>query len=71
MGIPFPRLMGALQARDPDLVPWAWGVNGALSVVASVGAATLALSWGFRVTLGVGALMYLCAWVTSLSSDRQ
>ncbi|RME37483.1 MAG: hypothetical protein D6793_04115, partial [Thermoflexia bacterium] len=65
MGIPFPRLVGALQEREQDLVPWAWGVNGALSVVASVGAAMLALSWGFRITLVAGALMYLCAWLTT------
>lgn len=64
MGVPFPYLMGALQAREPRLVPWAWGVNGALSVVASVGAAAIALSWGFRITLGIGALAYLSAWLT-------
>lgn len=65
MGIPFPRLTGALQAQEPGLVPWAWGVNGALSVVASVGAAALSLSWGFRLTLGVGILAYLGAWLTA------
>ncbi len=65
MGMPFPRMVGALQVRFPALVPWAWGVNGALSVVASVGAAILALSWGFRVPLGAGTLAYLCAWAAA------
>lgn len=65
MGMPFPRLLGALQEREPALVPWAWGVNGALSVVASVLAALMALSWGFRVVLIAGAAAYLGARLTS------
>ena len=65
MGMPFPRLLGALQEREPALVPWAWGVNGALSVVASILAALLALSWGFRAVLVVGAAAYLGARLTS------
>lgn len=65
MGMPFPRLLGALQEREPGLVPWAWGVNGALSVVASVLAALMALSWGFRAVLIAGAAAYLGAGLTS------
>jgi spermidine synthase len=66
MGMPFPRLLGALQEREPALVPWAWGVNGALSVVASVLAALMALSWGFRAVLLAGAVAYLGARLTSV-----
>lgn len=58
MGMPFPRLLGKLQEEAPALVPWAWGVNGAVSVVASVLAALMALSWGFRAVLILGALAY-------------
>ncbi len=65
MGMPFPRLLEALQEREPGLVPWAWGVNGALSVVASVLAALMALSWGFRAVLIAGAAAYLGAGLTS------
>ncbi len=65
MGMPFPRLLGALQEREPALVPWAWGVNGALSVVASILAALMALSWGFRAVLVAGAVAYLGARLTS------
>lgn len=65
MGMPFPRLLGALQEQEPALVPWAWGVNGALSVVASVLAALMALSWGFRAVLLAGAVAYLGARLTS------
>ena len=65
MGMPFPRLLEALQEREPALVPWAWGVNGALSVVASILAALMALSWGFRAVLLAGAVAYLGARLTS------
>ncbi len=65
MGMPFPRLLGKLQDEAPALVPWAWGVNGALSVVASVLAALMALSWGFRAVLVAGALAYGGVWATA------
>lgn len=65
MGMPFPRLLEVLQEQEPALVPWAWGVNGALSVVASVLAALMALSWGFRAVLLAGGVAYLGARLTS------
>lgn len=64
MGIPFPHSLALLQKKAPTLTAWAWGVNGALSVIASILAATVALSWGFRTVLTLGALCYLGALVT-------
>ncbi len=64
MGIPFPALLTRLQEEDPGLVPWAWGVNGAISVVASVLAALTALSWGLGAVLVIGAACYLGARLT-------
>ena len=64
MGMPFPHSLTVLQKRAPDLVAWAWGVNGAFSVVASILAALMALSWGFGAVLTAGALCYAGAWVT-------
>lgn len=58
MGIPFPKGIAWLERSSPDLVPWAWGVNGAVSVVASVLASLLALSAGFSAVLIGGALCY-------------
>jgi hypothetical protein len=68
MGMPFPqglRRLSALATRPAMLVPWAWGINGALSVVASVLAALLTLSFGFDVVLLCGALCYAGAWLTA------
>jgi len=67
MGIPFPRGLALLEQRAPTLIAWAWGVNGALSVVASILAALLALSFGFSTVLAVGAICYVGAWGISLA----
>jgi len=63
MGIPFPRGIRETGKNWPHLIPWAWGVNGALSVVGSISAAMLALSFGFRWALTAGSLAYLGAWL--------
>jgi hypothetical protein len=58
MGLPFPLGLAALEARAPGLIPLAWAVNGCASVVASVLAAILALSFGFTAVLFIGAGAY-------------
>lgn len=67
LGLPFPKGIAVLEFLAPELIPWAWGVNGAASVVASVGAALLALSAGFSWVLLLGSLCYLGALVVSNS----
>ncbi len=61
MGMPFPLGIRAVHAKDPRVVPWVWGVNGTLSVLGSVLAAMLSISFGFTVALVVGQLVYLVA----------
>jgi SAM-dependent methyltransferase len=63
MGMPFPLGLRSLGIAEPDIVPWVWGVNGALSVLGSVLAIFVAIHLGFRVTLTLGAALYLLAWV--------
>ena len=65
MGMPFPKGLALLERGSPTLIAWAWGVNGAVSVVASILAALLALSFGFLAVLAVGAGCYAGAWVTA------
>ena len=61
MGMPFPLGLARTGERNPDWVPWAWGVNGAASVVSAVLAALLAMHLGFAAVLGIAALLYLAA----------
>ena len=61
MGVPLPAGVRLLAAARPELVPWAWGINGALSVIGATLAVFIAMNWGFSVTLLTGAAMYLSA----------
>ena len=58
MGVMFPKGLANLRCRTPDLVPWAWGINGVASVVSAVASALLALSVGFKFVMLVGAACY-------------
>ena len=59
LGMPMPTGIRILTRRAPELIPWAWGVNGAASVLGSVGAIALAMVWGFDQALLVAAGLYL------------
>jgi hypothetical protein len=73
MGIPFPGGIRWMLGGDgrPSQVPWIWAVNGAASVVASVLAALLALSFGFDWVLRLGALCYAGAWLAVRAGSRR
>jgi len=71
MGVPFPKGIAILGSLAPDLVPWAWAVNGCTSVLASILSAMLAISFGFSwvlvgagITYGaaLGAVYPLATW---------
>jgi hypothetical protein len=61
MGVPLPAGVRLLSTRHGELVPWAWGMNGALSVVGATLAVFIAMNWGFSVTLVCGAAVYAVA----------
>ncbi|HZU29088.1 MAG TPA: hypothetical protein VFA04_26440 [Bryobacteraceae bacterium] len=61
MGMPFPTGLGRLEQTHPRSVRWAWALNAASSVLGSAGAIFLALYLGLRVTLLIGAGLYLGA----------
>jgi hypothetical protein len=73
MGIPFPMGIRLAGQRYPGMIPWAWAVNGCLSVMSPMLAAILALQWGFRVVFLAGALMYAIAFavISTYYSQRQ
>jgi len=61
MGMPMPTGIRILRQHAPEIIPWAWGINGAASVTGSVGALVIALVTGFNQALIVGAVLYLAA----------
>ncbi len=55
MGVPFPKGIAIIGNLAPDLVAWAWAINGCASVLASILSAMLAISFGFSwVLVGAG-----------------
>jgi hypothetical protein len=63
MGMPFPTGLDALTQRRPRLLPWAWGMNGGLSVAGTALAQVASLGAGFPLLLGIVAALYAIAGV--------
>ena len=64
MGVPMPAGIRLLARRQTELLPWAWAMNGALSVVGATLAVFIAMNWGFSTTLLTGSAVYLLAAAT-------
>lgn len=69
LGMAMPIGLIRLQALYPQGVPWAWGINGIASVVSSVLAIFVAISFGFAITTLVALACYLGALAHVLLSD--
>jgi hypothetical protein len=61
LGMAMPIGLGRLSALSPQGVPWAWGVNGLCSVLASVLAIAVAITWGFTVATLLALACYAAA----------
>ena len=59
LGVPMPTGLRLLNLRAPQMVPWAWGMNGAMSVLGATLAIFIAMNWGFQVTLLAASATYL------------
>jgi hypothetical protein len=70
LGIPMPTGLRLLRARSPQMVTWAWGINGALSVLGATMAIFIAMNWGFRATLLVASATYLIGLVALRTAVR-
>jgi hypothetical protein len=60
MGMPFPLGLEGLRAQK-FFLPWAWGLNGAVSVVAPPLANLLLRNIGLHAVLGGAVLLYAVA----------
>ncbi len=58
MGMPFPTGLGLLSRVSPPLVPWAWGINGFMSVIGPVLATFFAIEFGFFVVFALAIIFY-------------
>ncbi|PYS38505.1 MAG: hypothetical protein DMF71_16745 [Acidobacteria bacterium] len=70
LGMPFPTGMRIVSAEASALIPWSWGVNGFFTVIGTVTALILGMSFGFKTVLLVGALCYLIELAAIAKSSR-
>ncbi|MBN2492828.1 MAG: hypothetical protein JXQ29_18410, partial [Planctomycetes bacterium] len=62
MGFPFPLGIRLMESSGTGAaVPWAWAMNGYASVLASVGAVILGITWGFTTAVLIAAACYVAA----------
>jgi hypothetical protein len=59
LGMPFPSGIRLVHDRCPSLVPWAWAINGFLSVFASVACVSASMAVGFSTVLLLAAVVYV------------
>ena len=70
LGIPMPAGVRLLSLRGAAMVPWAWGMNGAFSVLGATLAIFIAMNWGFRTTLVAASTSYLLGLAAFLLAAR-
>ncbi len=66
MGWSFPLGIKIFMRLHPLAGPWFWAINGASSVLGSVVAAIISVTFGITATLLTGAALYFIAWTTLL-----
>ncbi len=70
MGVPFAAGLAHVQGINPRFIPWAWGVNGLTSVLASVLSVILAMKIGFTHVLMLGWLVYVIGFIAAMLYGR-
>ena len=63
MGMPFPLALSRIAVQAPELVPWAWGINGCASVISAVAATLLAMNVGFTGVVMTAIGLYVLAGI--------
>lgn len=58
MGMPFPMGLARLSLTRPQLIPWAWGVNGFASVISAILATLIAMQFGFMMLVVFAVVLY-------------
>jgi hypothetical protein len=66
----FPTGLEVLRRIEPDLIPWAWAVNGVASVTSAVLAVILGMAIGFTGVAWTAAGIYALGTLTLLAALR-
>jgi MFS family permease len=64
LGIPFPTGIQILkQNKMEKYIPWMYGVNGILTVLGSISAVILSMTFGFNITFLTGLAIYFILFI--------
>lgn len=64
LGVPFAYGIRLLNRFNPTLIPWAWAVNGSMTVIGSILAVILSMNLGFNFTLLTAIAIYFISFFT-------
>ncbi|OGF61432.1 MAG: hypothetical protein A2Y62_12055 [Candidatus Fischerbacteria bacterium RBG_13_37_8] len=70
LGMPFPAGVHLVGLKEKSLVAWAWGINSYATVLGSVFALILAITFNFHVVMIVAALCYCMSFLVSSRLSR-
>ena len=70
MGIPFPAGLSQISKVNAALMPWAWGINGCVSVISTALATIVAVEIGFTWVMLFAAFAYSLPLIVHLKMDR-
>jgi spermidine synthase len=71
MGMPFPTGLRLAGRESESLVPWAWAVNGATSVLGSVLAVVVSMTAGFSMSLVFAGIAYAVGFAVSRATAQR
>ncbi len=71
LGVPLPSGVRLVGGHRPGLLAWAWGINGAMSVLGASLAVFVAMHWGFTAVAFSGAAIYAGAGALALAMVRR
>lgn len=66
MGMPFPIGIKKLAVNYSSLIPWAWSINGFLSVISAVLVPIIAMESGFKVVIIFAVLGYIISLISRI-----
>ena len=71
LGFPFALGLSLFRGEREYLLPWAWSINGAFSIIAPPLAAIIILSFGYKVCIALGVFSYIIVMLTFPSSGKK
>ena len=71
LGSFFPLGIRMAERRSPQLVPWAWAVNGCATVIGTLVAVMAGMTWSFTAVTLVAMAVYVVGVTALWSVERK